>query len=150
MRNLVTAMLLVSFAFTALPLGAHSFSAYFDGTQPFSVSGTIVKVDWVRPDVFIHVRVEDKATGKVDVWAFETLPPQVLTGAYKVTRDMFREGDTMTIVGWKAKPAANWKNVIPDPDVLARVLAEKPAYAAQFQFADGRKVAVVQQVPNLP
>jgi hypothetical protein len=150
MRTLATAMLLGLLAFTAMPLAAHSFAAYFESRQPFSVSGTILKVDWVRPDVFIHVRVEDKATGKVDVWAFETLPPQVLTGAYKVTREMFREGDTITIVGWKAKPGGNWKDVIPDPDLLARVLAENPAYAAQFQFADGRKFAVAQQVPDLP
>ena len=68
-------------------LEAHSFAAFFDSSQPISVSGTIVRVDWVRPNVFVHVRAEDKSTGSAVIWAFETLPPNALTGARHVTRE---------------------------------------------------------------
>jgi len=129
-------------------LQAHSFAAFFDSSQPFSVSGTIVKLDWVRPNVFVHVRVEDKTTGLAVIWAFETLPPSALTGARHVTREMLREGESITVIGWKGKPGANWKDAIADPELAARVMSEKPASAAQFELADGRKFAVVEQVPT--
>lgn len=147
-RNSLTLVLLVLLS-TSLLLEAHSFSAFFDSSQTFSVTGTIVRVDWVKPNVFIHVRVDDATTGKTDTWAFETLPPNPLVGAYHVTRDMFREGDKITVLGWKAKAGANWKEAIADAELAARVIAEKAAYAAQFEFVDGKKVAVVQQVPVL-
>jgi hypothetical protein len=62
----------------------HSFSAYFDIQRPFSVTGTIVKVDWVNPAVFVHLRVEDRATGQTDA---ETLKRRKESGVHKNIAD---------------------------------------------------------------
>jgi len=146
----VMAVMIVALAtISAIPLEAHSFSLFFDSTKPFSVMGTIVKVDWVNPNTFIHVRAEDKATGRVQVWAFEAPPPNPMKGAFNLTSDMFKEGETITVVGWQGKMGADLAGAIADPELAARVRAEKFACAAQYEFPDGRKFPVVGQVPPL-
>lgn len=131
------------------PLAAHAFSRYFDTQKPISVTGTIVKVDWVDPNTFIHVRAEDKRTGQIEVWAFEAPPPKPMRGIWGLTADVFKEGDTITILGWQGKSGANLAETVADSEVAGRVRAGRPACAAQFEFADGRRVSIGSRVPQL-
>ena len=45
-------------ALTALPVwGHHSFAAEFDEKKPLKLTGTVTKMEWVNPHVWIHIEV---------------------------------------------------------------------------------------------
>ena len=49
--------------FIGAPLGAwahHAFSSEFDADKPFTVTGTVVKVEWVNPHSWIHIDVTEE------------------------------------------------------------------------------------------
>ena len=125
----------------------HSFAAYFDSQRPFSVSGTIVKVDWVNPAVFVHLRVEDTATGQIETWAFEGESANFMR-TRGLDSSMFKEGDRLTAIGFMGKPGTNLSETVADPELAARVRAEKAASIAQFEFPDGRRFPVISNVPQ--
>ena len=53
------------------PLAAHhSFAAEYDGSQPITVTGTVAKVDWQNPHIYLYLDVKD-AQGTVAQWKFE-------------------------------------------------------------------------------
>jgi hypothetical protein len=127
----------------------HSFSAYFDSQRPVSATGTIVKVDWADPAVFVHLRVEDKRTGQTTTWAFEGESVNAMRGK-GLFGDMFKEGAQLTVTGWMARPGTNLSETVANPELAARVRAESAASIAQFEFPDGRRFPVVSQVPQVP
>ena len=65
----------------------HSFSGAFDITRRATLTGTISKIDWVNPHVYIYLDVKDD-TGKVTTWALESLPTNHLRTA-GITRNDF-------------------------------------------------------------
>lgn len=90
----------------ATPLLAHhSFAAEYDSKNLITLTGVITEVDWTNPHMYIHVDVKD-ASGNVTNWSLEGYPPNTLkrTG---LTRNMLKEGDTITITAYKAKDASN-------------------------------------------
>lgn len=91
-------MFLAAAGFLALgmPLAAHhSVTAEFDTSKSFTVSGTITKLEWVNPHIYMYVDVKDDK-GTVTPYSFESGPPGNLrrTG---VLRTMFNVGDVVTI-----------------------------------------------------
>jgi uncharacterized protein DUF6152 len=65
----------------AMPAAAHhSVAGMFDETKEVTVTGTIAKIDWINPHIYVFVDVKDDA-GKVTTWTFETLPPAMLRRA---------------------------------------------------------------------
>jgi hypothetical protein len=86
-------------------LAHHSFAAEYDSSAPVTVTGTVTKVEWTNPHSYVYVDVKD-TNGNVVNWAIEGYPPNTLrrTG---FTRDMMKQGDTVTINGWKARDGAN-------------------------------------------
>jgi hypothetical protein len=90
----------------ALPVAAHhSFAAQYDSQQMMTLTGTVNKVEWTNPHIYIHLDVKD-ASGKVTTWALEGYPPNTLkrTG---FTRALLKEGETLTITAYKAKDGTN-------------------------------------------
>jgi hypothetical protein len=79
---------------------AHHSYSMFDGTRTLTVTGTVAKLEWTNPHVFIWVYVPDpaQATG-FELYAFENGSPNVLarSGWSKTT---FAEGETLTIEYW--------------------------------------------------
>jgi len=145
----VLVMLFIATALTALTALAnhHAFSAYFDTQRPVRVTGTIVKVDWVNPAVFVHLRAADGASGQSTTWAFEGESSNSM--ARYLSPSMLKAGDTVTVVGWMGIPGTNLSETVADPELAARVRAERAASIAQFEFADGRKVPIVTNVPDI-
>ena len=47
-------------------LAHHSFAAEFDGTKRVTLTGTVTKVEWTNPHVWIYFNVKDEKTGEVD------------------------------------------------------------------------------------
>ena len=85
-----------------LPVAAHhSFAAQYDSQQLMTLTGSINKVEWTNPHVYVHLDVKD-AGGKVTTWALEGYPPNTLkrTG---FPRDVLKIGATVTITAYKGK-----------------------------------------------
>jgi hypothetical protein len=109
--------------FAAAAWGHHSFAAEFDSSKPVSVSGVIVKLDWVNPHAFVYLDAKD-ASGEIVHWTFQTLPPGMLR-ARGVSRDLLGAGQTVTISGFGAKDGTGTLGWI-----------------KKIQYADGRVLQV--------
>jgi hypothetical protein len=101
-------VLAVGFCFllTGVPASAHhSFAAEYDSSQVLTLKGTISKIEWTNPHIYIYVDVKD-ADGKISTWALEGYPPNTLkrTG---FTKDTLKIGDEITITAYKAKDGTN-------------------------------------------
>lgn len=82
-------------------LAHHSFTAEYYSDKNVTLTGTLTKVEWVNPHVFLYVDVKD-SSGKVTSWAVETVSTVALH-RYGAKRAMFVEGQTVTIDGYPAK-----------------------------------------------
>ena len=91
---------------SAAPVFAHhSFAAEFDDKKPVTLKGTVTKIDWMNPHIWIYVDVKDEA-GKVVKWQCEGGPPNSLT-RNGWTKNALQEGQEVTIEGFRAKDATN-------------------------------------------
>jgi hypothetical protein len=82
-------------ALTAVPaLAHHSFSA-FDLTVSKSVTGTVRKVDWTNPHIWIWLDVPNDKGG-TDPYAFEGMSPNFLNRR-GWTRTTLKIGDKITV-----------------------------------------------------
>src|SRR3954470_15750759 len=119
MKQIVFAVI-ASFALAA-PLSAHhSFAAEFGIHKPITLQGTVTKVEWVNPHIFIYLDVKD-ASGKVTPWSLSSFSPAATRRA-GVTRANFGQGQSVTILGYHAKDGSNF------------------AFMRKMTFADGHSV----------
>ena len=98
----------------------HSFAAEFDASKRVTLKGTVSRVDWRNPHIYVYLSVKD-ASGAVTEWACEGGPPNVLMRE-GWTRDSVKEGDQVTIDGALAKDGS------------------KRCNSRSVNLADGRKV----------
>jgi len=104
MRQNLRSALALSFGLLllAIPvLAHHSATAEFDTSKTFTVKGTLTKLEWINPHVYMYADVTDE-NGKVIPYSFETGPPGNLRRA-GVLRAMFSVGDVVTIDASVAK-----------------------------------------------
>jgi hypothetical protein len=83
-------------AVAALMLGGatlaahHSFAAEFDINKPVTLQGTVTKVEWVNPHVYVYLDVKD-ASGKVTPWSLSSFSPvesnRTLSGPFRPSRN---------------------------------------------------------------
>jgi len=79
---------------------AHHSYAMFDGKRTATVTGTLAKIEWTNPHVFIWVYVPNSARENgYDLYAFENGSPNVLTrrGWSPTT---FSAGEKLAITYW--------------------------------------------------
>jgi hypothetical protein len=95
----------VALFLAAIPVAAHhSFAAEYDASALVTFTGVVTKVEWTNPHAYIYIDVKDE-TGKVVNWGMEGYPPNTLTRT-GFTRHLVKEGDTITITGFKARDSA--------------------------------------------
>jgi hypothetical protein len=76
--SLLSALLVTTI--TSAPLRAHHSYAMFDGTKTLTVTGTVAKIEWVNPHVYVWVYVPNpKAPSGYDLYAFENGSTGVLS-----------------------------------------------------------------------
>ena len=98
----------------------HAFAAEFDAKKPVHFEGTVTKMEWVNPHVWLHIDVK-KPDGAVENWAFEAGTPNVLFRR-GFTKESLLPGTKVVVDGYQAK------------DGLKR------ANGRDLTFSDGRKM----------
>ena len=105
----------------AVPLYAHhSFAAEFDSTKPVLFTGTVTKMEWINPHVWIHIDVA-QPNGKKEEWMVEGGAPTVLFRR-GFSKTSLQSGTKIVVDGYRAKDGTNKMN------------------ARQITLSDGRKL----------
>jgi hypothetical protein len=72
-KRLLTAAVILA---GSLPVFAHhSTTAEFDVSHRMTLSGTLVKVDWVNPHIVVFIDAKGENGGTAIAWKFESNPP---------------------------------------------------------------------------
>jgi hypothetical protein len=87
----------------------HSFAAEFDANKPFTMTGTVTKVEWMNPHTYFYIDVKDEKSGQVANWAMEMGSPNGLMRA-GWTRNTMKVGDVVTVEGSLAKDGSHTGN----------------------------------------
>jgi hypothetical protein len=86
----------------------HSFSAEYDGKQPVTLKGTVIKMEWINPHSWIHLAVKN-ADGTTTEWMIESGTPNTLVRR-GFTKQSLLPGTEITVEGYRAKNGANRAN----------------------------------------
>jgi len=92
-----------------LAVAHHSFAAEFDRDKPITLKGTVTRVEWQNPHVYIYLDVK-AANGPIENWAIEAMAPNTLYRA-GWRRDTVQTGNEVTVAGWLAKSGAKLANL---------------------------------------
>lgn len=126
MRRKCWAVLGMAFGLSimGIPVAAHhAVVAEFDTTKVFSVKGTISKLEWVNPHVYIYVDVKQD-DGSTTTYSFGNPSPGYLRRC-GVTKNTFNVGDQVTIDAFSPKDGSKGLG-----------------FLKQVHFADGRTIVM--------
>ena len=102
---------------------AHHGAAAFDTSQMTTLKGTVVEFDFINPHCQLFINVTDE-NGKVVKWNGEFTNPGTLHRR-GWTKEMFKPGDPITLIGNRAKSGA----------AVLRVM--------KLQMADGKEITAL-------
>jgi hypothetical protein len=86
----------------------HAFAAEFDSNKTVTVKGTVNKVEWTNPHIWIYIDMKD-GEGNVARWQCEGGSPNTLT-RQGWSRDSLKPGEQVSIEGYRAKNGTNTCN----------------------------------------
>lgn len=86
----------------------HAFAAEFDADKPFTMTGTVTKIEWQNPHTWFYIDVQDE-TGTVSNWGMELASPNLLM-RNGWTRSSLKTGDVVSVDGFHAKNGAKIGN----------------------------------------
>jgi uncharacterized protein DUF6152 len=83
----------------------HAYTAEFDTSKPVKLTGTVTKVEWSNPHIWVYMDVKDDS-GKTVNWGFSASPPGMLQRR-GITKNTIKLGEMLTISGHRAKDGSN-------------------------------------------
>ena len=88
--------------------GHHSFAAEFDANKPVTLQGSVTKLEWQNPHIWVYLDVKDDR-GNTQPWQCEGGPPNTLTrNGWSI--NSLKVGDLITIDGVLAKDGSKTCN----------------------------------------
>ena len=94
----------------ALPVYAHhSFAAEFDASKAVTLVGSVTKVEWQNPHIWVYLDVKDDQ-GRVQPWQCEGGAPNTLT-RNGWSKESLKFGEQVTIDGALAKDGSKTCNM---------------------------------------
>ena len=89
-------------------IGHHSFDAEFDRNKPVTLKGSVTRVDWGNPHIWVFMDVKDD-TGKVSNWGVEGGAPNALfRNGWR--KDSLKVGDIVTVEGFRGRDGSQRAN----------------------------------------
>ncbi len=120
-RNRFCAMLAVFFALGAASAQAHhSFSDVFDGDTVTTLKGTISRIDWINPHVYISLDVTD-SSGTVTTWGVEMPPTNHLRASGISRQTLWNDASSGEVVTVHLNPARGTIDVERPLGILIRI-----------------------------
>jgi hypothetical protein len=80
----------------------HSVSGQFDVSKKIVLTGTVEKVDWVNPHIYVHLKVTDEKGG-VAVWQLGTVPVAMARKAGISKESLLAAGQTVKVTAYPAR-----------------------------------------------
>lgn len=97
-------------AAAALRVSAHhSFAAEFDINKPVKLTGSVTKLEWMNPHIWVYLDVKDDQ-GALQHWQCEGGAPNTLT-RNGWSKDSLKYGDQLTVEGSLAKDGSKTCNI---------------------------------------
>ena len=94
---------------TSVPaLAHHPVAAEYDANKHLLLKGTVTKVEWMNPHIWIYLDAKDE-TGKQATWQCEGGAPNALT-RQGWTRNSLKPGDQITVEGFRSKDGTSTCN----------------------------------------
>ncbi len=89
---------ILALCWAAMPTLAHHANSVFDRTRTISVSGTVIRWQFLNPHVGIWIEETDESGNALE-WSGEFQSVQDLYRFFGWNKDTFKPGDEITIVG---------------------------------------------------
>jgi hypothetical protein len=87
----------------------HSFAAEFDANKPVMLTGTVTRIEWTNPHIWIYFDVADDRAG-AQPWQCEGGAPNTLT-RNGWSKDSLKPTQQVTVYGWLAKDGSKTCNM---------------------------------------
>jgi hypothetical protein len=110
MRGIGILAVVASVALVGAPLASahHSFATEFEPTKPITLEGTVTKVEWRNPHIWVYLDVADE-NGTVTPWECEGGAPNALT-RLGWTGKTLKLGTALEVRGYLARNGTNTCN----------------------------------------
>lgn len=104
-------LLVAGLAVTLAPPASahHSFAAEFDASKTVKLTGTVTKLEWMNPHIWVYLDVKDDH-GSLQHWQCEGGPPNTLTRNGWSQNSLKADGQ-VTIEGFLAKDGSKTCNM---------------------------------------
>jgi Family of unknown function (DUF6152) len=109
-RSVGLVLLIMFTGMAARTLDAHhSFAAQYDRAKPHTIAGTVTKIEWTNPHIYLYVVVKGDSCKETE-WEVEGMAPNAL---YRQgwRPDTVKVGERITVEGWLARDGSNLLNM---------------------------------------
>jgi hypothetical protein len=96
-----TLVVLAGMVVTQFAFGHHSVSGQFDVTKTIILKGTVKRVDWVNPHIYIHLDVNEN--GKTETWRLGTVPVAMARKAGITKESLLAPGQELKMSAYPAR-----------------------------------------------